>query len=763
MEARPQEVTGLSAGACVPDTCDTKQLEWVFAKVVKTEVHMQGVEVGRVFCKQREEEDVAPGAGAAATITFLALWGLVVLTSTVFDSCCQKSAGQLQQPKPQPQAQEHAPSSSKRVRVQPGSEAQDRSQHLSEEQERNQPLGEQEPGQIQPRMKEEQRRNHPRREEMERIQPWRKEQGPNQPRREKKELNQPRREEQEPNQPCGEKQEPNQPWREEQKPNQPWREEQEPNQPRRKKQEQRRSPSHAAPGSVAVEVETDVDSNVPIMVERHQPPTRSILRLPQQQRHRHVRAILRGRLDRSLLRSAAVSERQEVSSLRRLAQCFSLRRNVQRLLDTSTSDTEISCLHGIRFLSLAWVVLVNSLMRQVLFTRNAVRLFTEWRRKSFLYPLIGNGNLSLDSLFALSGLLVGYACSLRLDKQVGKMKWGAYIFNRWWRIAPTLVMVAVVYISLFPYLTNGPLSLPKAPDQEACARWGWLNALLMQNLFAPSICMNWTWFLAVDFQLFLLTPVLLWLLYHRPRLAYLAVFLIVLASWVASGVLSQIHHLPVSQFILQDAGNLTHASSTNDSSRVLNVNDFTRLYLYQPWAHAGSFFLPLLLGYLLYSSSQRASFSARTVKAAWVTAVAVSAAVLLGVRKELVGNRTSNAGTAALYNAVQRTVWGLAVGWVVVACSTGHGGPVNSVLAWRGWKPLSRLAFAAYLLHPIVAMGFSCCLEQLVYMTDAVAVYQFLGVLVLSLLLSAVLTVTWEMPVTALPLWLSSCCVPFSR
>lgn len=452
-----------------------------------------------------------------------------------------------------------------------------------------------------------------------------------------------------------------------------------------------------------------------------------------------------------------------MSSLRRLAQCFSLRRNVQRLLDTSTSDTEIGCLHGIRVLSLAWVVLVNSLMRQVLFTRNAVRLFTEWRRKSFLYPFIGNGNLSLDSLFALSGLLVGYACSLRLDKQVGKMKWGAYIFNRWWRIAPTLVMVAVVYISLFPYLTNGPLSLPSAPDQEACVRWGWMNALLVQNLFAPSICMNWTWFLAVDFQLFLLTPVLLWLLYRRPRLAYLAVFLIVLASWIASGVLSQIHHLPVSQFILQDAGNLTHASSTNDSSKVLNVNDFTRLYLYQPWAHAGSFFLPLLLGYLLYASSQRASFSARTVRAAWVTAAAVSAAVLLGVRKELVGDRTSSQGTAALYNAVHRTVWALAVGWVVVACSTGHGGPVNSVLAWRGWKPLSRLAFAAYLLHPIVAMGFSCCLEQLVYMTDAVAVYQFLGVLVLSLLLSAVLTVTWEMPVTALPLWLSSCCVPFSR
>ena len=306
-------------------------------------------------------------------------------------------------------------------------------------------------------------------------------------------------------------------------------------------------------------------------------------------------------------------------------------------------------------------------------------------------------------------------------------------------------------------------------------RWGWLNVLLLQNLFAPSMCMSWTWVLAVDFQLFLLTPVLLWLLYRRPCLAYLAVLFIVLASWIANGALTRIHDLPVSQFVLPNFGNFTAtpvtgsssgttsnsgSSNNSSSSQSLNVDDFTRLYLYKPWAHTGSFFPPLLVGYLLHRSGQRACFRTRTVVAGWVTTVAASTAVLLGVSAELVGERTSSAGALALYNAVHHTVWGLAVSWVVMACSTGYAGPVNSLLGWPGWKPFSRLVLGTYLLHPIVAMGFSACLEQLVYMTSAQVVYQFFGVLVVSLLLSTVLTLTWEMPLTALPPWLASCCVP---
>ena len=488
----------------------------------------------------------------------------------------------------------------------------------------------------------------------------------------------------------------------------------------------------------------------------------------------------------SLLRSAQASRRAETSGLRRLTRCFSLRRNVARLLDTSVSDTELGCLHGVRVLSLAWVVLVNSAMYQSLFTRNAVRLFGDWRSHSLRYAFIGNGNLALDSLFALSGLLAGYAHSRQLDRQAGgsmsmRMRWGPLVLRRYWRVAPSLTLAAAGYVALFPYLTRGgPLSTARAPDHEACLRWGWLNALLVQNLFAPAAagggatCMSWTWFLAVDFQLFLLAPPLLWLLHRRPRLAYWAVALLVLASWAASGALTLTHDLPVSQFVLPNlAGGANNSSGGHsggggggdsgggDGDTGADVEAFVRLYLYKPWAHTGAFFPPLLLGHRLHACDRRATgFRARTVVAGWVAAAALSAAVLLGPRKELVGERGLGRGGVAVYNAVQRTLWGLAVGWVALACSTGRGGVLNSLLAWPGWKPLSRLTFAAYLLHPVVAMAFSACLGQLLYATAATAAYQFLGVLALSLLLAAALTLLCEMPLTALPDCFGSCCRP---
>ncbi|XP_070210416.1 nose resistant to fluoxetine protein 6-like [Littorina saxatilis] len=503
-------------------------------------------------------------------------------------------------------------------------------------------------------------------------------------------------------------------------------------------------------GVDADEIETDIDSDV-VTISSTQPLTsRSVTRLPLGRRSRQIRGILRGKLERSLLRSAEDAEKRQLSNLSKLAKCFSLKANLEKLLDTSTSSTELGCLHGIRVVSLAWVVLVNTVMYQVLFSRNAFRLFKDWQHNNFRYALIGNGHLSLDSLFALSGLLVGYAYSMKLDRRRGRLNWMMFVFRRYWRTVPTMLIVGVVYVALFPYLTQGPLAPDRAPDEEACLKWGWMHVLLLQN-FSPSTstCMSWTWFLAVDFQLFLLTPVLLWVLYRRPYVTYASVFVVVLLSCIVSGVLTRTYDLPVAQFIPPDLNNLTNK---------FNPDDFASLYFYKPWAHAGAFYPPLLVGYLLYQSSRRASFRTRTVVAGWGLAVIASLVVLFGVRKELVAGRTFSSETLAFYNAVHRSVWGLCISWTVLACSTGYGGPVNSLLSWSGWKPLSRLVFAAYLIHPVVAQAFNACLEQLLYMSSAVAVYQYLGVLVCSLLLSALITVTFEMPLTALPVWVSSCC-----
>lgn len=42
---------------------------------------------------------------------------------------------------------------------------------------------------------------------------------------------------------------------------------------------------------------------------------------------------------------------------------------------------------------------------------------------------------------------------------------------------------------------------------------------------------------------------------------------------------------------------------------------------------------------------------------------------------------------------------------IAAQCFSGGGGLFNDFLSWRGWTPLARLTYGAYLLHPLVIKG----------------------------------------------------------
>ena len=50
------------------------------------------------------------------------------------------------------------------------------------------------------------------------------------------------------------------------------------------------------------------------------------------------------------------------------------------------------------------------------------------------------------------------------------------------------------------------------------------------------------------------------------------------------------------------------------------------------------------------------------------------------------------------------SAWGLALMWITLSCCWGTAKPINSFLSFKGFLPLSRLAYCAYLIHPTVMM-----------------------------------------------------------
>ncbi|XP_054279090.1 nose resistant to fluoxetine protein 6-like [Macrosteles quadrilineatus] len=99
------------------------------------------------------------------------------------------------------------------------------------------------------------------------------------------------------------------------------------------------------------------------------------------------------------------------------------------------------------------------------------------------------------------------------------------------------------------------------------------------------------------------------------------------------------------------------------------------------------------------------------------------------------------------YGILHRPALSLGVGWVILACSTGNGGVVNSLLGWSGMVVLSRLTYCAFLVHFFVqdVQAFS---TKTAVTTDFLNLwFLFSADFVISYLLAAVLHLTVEAPV----------------
>ena len=79
------------------------------------------------------------------------------------------------------------------------------------------------------------------------------------------------------------------------------------------------------------------------------------------------------------------------------------------------------------------------------------------------YTFVGNGHLALETLFSLSGLLVGYSYSRQLQRQAGKVSWLRHLAHRYWRTVPVMAVVGLSYLGSFPYLAQGKHTQPQLP------------------------------------------------------------------------------------------------------------------------------------------------------------------------------------------------------------------------------------------------------------------------------------------------------------
>ncbi|KAG8280484.1 hypothetical protein J6590_081327 [Homalodisca vitripennis] len=200
--------------------------------------------------------------------------------------------------------------------------------------------------------------------------------------------------------------------------------------------------------------------------------------------------------------------------------------------------------------------------------------------------------------------------------------------------------------------------------------------------------MPWTWYVAVDFQLHVLSPLLLLVIYKKRALGFFLAGIVLLAS----------NSYAMAYF------SWNGLSTGGMVKRNLPLESFTIQYT-QTHFRLNTFIIGLCFGYLLDRIKQK-EFKVKLSKTQLLTGWVVAAILFLGTLFSMTifddPEYVQTPWLDTTYHVWSRQSVPLAVIWVIFVCTIGSGGIIDKVLSWRALLPLSRLNYCAYLLHMVV-------------------------------------------------------------
>ncbi|XP_069986468.1 nose resistant to fluoxetine protein 6 [Penaeus vannamei] len=424
---------------------------------------------------------------------------------------------------------------------------------------------------------------------------------------------------------------------------------------------------------------------------------------------------------------------------------FSVYTNLEKmfLITTEPRPGIITCLTGMRVLSMGWVILGHQYLFDILISYNYSHI-GKWTSGLF-FQIIFNATVSTDSFLFLSGLLVSYGV-LKEIKRTGKLNIIMYIVHRLIRLTPPIAVVTLFLATVARFIPSGPLAPSVNTLYKSCSDNWWMDVLYVNNFLAFNAttntltdCLGQCWYTAVDTQLYLVAPFVLLPLAFYPSKGKILLFLVTLVSFIIPAAVTYAYDLP--------PGSIWGGDDNVDNT------GYERKVYYTPWCRMSAYIVGIWTGYIIFNQgSKKLVLSPVQVLTGWTVAVFSALAVLLGAwsYNHIGTTYYYDPITQVLYGGLHRGVWCLALAWVVVACHFGYGGAVNTFLSHPSWQPLSRLTYCMYLVALPIQIILIFNTKDLLYFTHVNKIIQTCGTVFLSIILAVLLSLTAEVPILGL-------------
>jgi len=407
---------------------------------------------------------------------------------------------------------------------------------------------------------------------------------------------------------------------------------------------------------------------------------------------------------------------------------FSLTDNWAHLAETHTHTGDITCLNGLRAISICWVLLGHVML--LIAGGIPLKDFAETLKVvgRFSFQLVVGAFYSVDTFFFLSGFLTAYVAVKHAAKRGGKINIALAIVHRWIRLSVLYAFVIGVWEFVTPFFGDGPrwplfvtdlhASFLTGGKESACKQYWWANLLYINN-FIPKkfgeICLPWTWYLANDFQFFVVGIIVLAIYCgYSKKIGWYLIGLLLLTCWIVTGTLDVVRDWQVAVLpILFEA----------------DQHQFYELYE-KPWCRIAPYLIGMIGGLLIleHREAVRERLVGLTRYGRLVCHALAAGLMLFVVFIQYEANKSTaepwSPTATFFYNAFSRSVWAVGLWWIVVCCATDMAPWTNKILSLPVFLPFARLTYAFYLIHlPIIAIWLFTRRDVDYYYDGLVAVY----------------------------------------